>query len=333
MATNKHAQIRYNVLDKCFKNTGRSYTIDKLLEECNDAIIEFDPNSIGIQKRQLYEDIRFMESEQGWNIELVEGLKKGRRRIYRYVNTNFSINNEPLNESDANQIKAAIFSLSRMKNSWSEELSVRLREKFKMVDDPKKIIEFEENEFLKGKEFISELYNAILYKKVLKIEYKSFKSNHSQIFILFPYYLKQYNSRWFLFGKDSQYEGLSNLALDRIISIEEIFEEFVETEINFEEYFQDVVGVTVFQDRPLQKIILKVDNSIINYVETKAIHGSQKIMERTESFSLVELELISNYEFESRVLSFGEKVEIISPRDLREKIKSRISYLLKKYSE
>ena len=238
MATNKHAQIRYNVLDKCFKNTGRSYTIDKLLEECNDAIIEFDPNSIGIQKRQLYEDIRFMESEQGWNIELVEGLKKGRRRIYRYVNTNFSINNEPLNESDANQIKAAIFSLSRMKNSWSEELSVRLREKFKMVDDPKKIIEFEENEFLKGKEFISELYNAILYKKVLKIEYKSFKSNHSQIFILFPYYLKQYNSRWFLFGKDSQYEGLSNLALDRIISIEEIFEEFVETEINFEEYFE-----------------------------------------------------------------------------------------------
>ncbi|MBK6834240.1 MAG: hypothetical protein IPG89_08215 [Bacteroidetes bacterium] len=44
MATNKHAQIRYKVLDKCFKNTGRNYNIDDLLDECNAAILDIDPN-------------------------------------------------------------------------------------------------------------------------------------------------------------------------------------------------------------------------------------------------------------------------------------------------
>ena len=70
MATNKHAQIRYNTLDKCFRNPGRNYTLEDLLEECNQAIYDFDPDSEGIKRRQLYDDLRFMESESGWNIEL-----------------------------------------------------------------------------------------------------------------------------------------------------------------------------------------------------------------------------------------------------------------------
>ncbi len=32
MATNKHAIIRYQTLDKCFRNPGRTYYIDDLIE-------------------------------------------------------------------------------------------------------------------------------------------------------------------------------------------------------------------------------------------------------------------------------------------------------------
>ena len=40
MATNKHAIIRYQTLDKCFRNPGRTYYIDDLIQACNDAIYE-----------------------------------------------------------------------------------------------------------------------------------------------------------------------------------------------------------------------------------------------------------------------------------------------------
>jgi hypothetical protein len=60
LSTNKHAIIRYQTLDKCFRNTGRKYAIDDLVEACNQSIYDFTGKDDGIKKRQLYDDICFM---------------------------------------------------------------------------------------------------------------------------------------------------------------------------------------------------------------------------------------------------------------------------------
>jgi hypothetical protein len=97
MSINKNALIRYQALDRCFRNTGRMYFWDDLLEECNKATMDFDPKSEGIQRRQLFDDIRFMESEAGWSIPLSRN-RYGRKVYYRYEDLSFSINNQPLNK-------------------------------------------------------------------------------------------------------------------------------------------------------------------------------------------------------------------------------------------
>ena len=155
MPTNKNALIRYQVLDRCFRNPGRNYTLDDLLEECNKAIWERDPDADGIKRRQLQYDIHDMEDIFG--IELAEGFKVGRKKVFRYLDSNYSIFNRKLNETDANQLNAAIMALSRLQYDWADELAVRLREEFDIAEDPRKIIEFEENEFLEGKEYIKSL--------------------------------------------------------------------------------------------------------------------------------------------------------------------------------
>ena len=70
MGTNKHAIIRYQTLDKCFRNPGRTYYIDDLIEACNNAIYEYSGIEDGVKRRQVLDDIKFMESEHGWNIPL-----------------------------------------------------------------------------------------------------------------------------------------------------------------------------------------------------------------------------------------------------------------------
>tara|TARA_R100000306_G_C4367461_1_gene138344 strand:- start:8 stop:232 length:225 start_codon:yes stop_codon:yes gene_type:complete len=70
MSVNKNALIRYQILDRCFRNPGRMYFWEDLLKECNNALVEFDPNNQGIQRRQLFDDIRFMESDQGVSTNL-----------------------------------------------------------------------------------------------------------------------------------------------------------------------------------------------------------------------------------------------------------------------
>lgn len=330
MATNKHAQIRYNTLDKCFRNPGRNYTIDDLLEECNNAIFEFDDNAEGIKRRQLYDDLNYMQSESGWSIELAEGLKIGRKKIYRYVDTGFSISSQPLNEADANQLKAALITLSRFKGlpqfDWVEELSVRLDDSFNLTKDAREIIGFEENEFLKGKEHITQLYNAIHYKKVLIVKYKSFNSDYINTFTLSPYYLKQYNNRWFLLGRDTRFKTLTILALDRMESIDETDQKYMRTDIDFNEYFEDIIGVSVL-DAPVEKILLRIPSKAINYISTKPLHGSQKIRKEKDSHHIVELEVIPNYELESMILSYGELMEVIEPVTLRNKLKERTKAL------
>jgi len=83
MSTNKQAIIRYQALDKCFNNRGRKFFMPDLIEVCNNAIYEQTGIKNGVKKRQIFADITFMESEEGWAIPL-ERLREGRRVYYRY---------------------------------------------------------------------------------------------------------------------------------------------------------------------------------------------------------------------------------------------------------
>ena len=42
--------------------------MEDLVDECNKAIYDFTGNPEGVKRRQSYDNIIFMESEQGWAI-------------------------------------------------------------------------------------------------------------------------------------------------------------------------------------------------------------------------------------------------------------------------
>ena len=100
MAINKNALLRYQTLDRCFRNTGRIYKKEDLLEAVNDALYDEDINSSGIQLRQLDDDIAFMRSESGYDASIITYPSgEGRKMAYRYEDPKFSITNSPLNEN------------------------------------------------------------------------------------------------------------------------------------------------------------------------------------------------------------------------------------------
>ncbi len=335
MATNKHAIIRYQTLDKCFRNPGRIYYIDDLIEACNNAIYEYSGIEDGVKRRQVLDDIKFMESEQGWNIPLAH-IRDRNRVYFRYEDIRFSINNQPLNETEENQLKEALLTLSRFKGmpqfEWIEEIITRLDSGLGLSKNNQQIIEFEKNDFLQGLEHITTLYNAILYKKVLDVSYKSFKQENSQLIIFHPYYIKQYKNRWFVFGLSEEFGQLTNLALDRIITIVDNKKPYISnTSIDFVEYFEDVIGVTVDKEANLEKVLLKINNDLFPYIQTKPIHGSQKIKEKNETHVIIELEVFPNYELESLLLSFGEGITVLSPQTIQKRIKNRIQLTLHNY--
>jgi predicted DNA-binding transcriptional regulator YafY len=209
---------------------------------------------------------------------------------------------------------------------------VRVESAFKLKGSNNVIVGFEQNPYLKGLNYFTEIFNAIHYKKVLKIKYQGFKQSKASKIILHPYYLKQYNSRWFLFGHNEALKTISNLALDRIAELQEMNKNYFNNiEINFEEYFEDVVGVTVLENQVAQKILLKISSSIWPYIQSKPLHGSQKVISKHQDSVIIELLVQLNYELTALLFSYGEGLEILEPYALKTNIKNKAEVLLNNY--
>ncbi len=227
MATNKQAQIRYIALDKCFRNTGRKYFYEDLIAACSEAIYNATGIQTGVSRRQIFSDLDDMNTlygaETGFE-DIIDRIKEGRRVYYRYKDPNFSISSQPMTANEQMQLKESLQTLSRFKGfpqfEWIEDVTTRLSAALNLDNNTKPVIEFEQNAYLKGLNYFTQLYEAITYGKSLVINYKSFKAESATPIEFHPYYLKQFNLRWFLIGRNHEYGSIQNLSLDRIEDID-----------------------------------------------------------------------------------------------------------------
>ena len=317
--------IRYQALDRCFSNWARNFYIEDLIEACNKALYDYtgDEKS-SIQRRQIFNDISFMESAAGWEIPL-ERIVDGKKKYYRYSDKNFTINNQPLSKAELDQLKEATYTLARFKGvpsfEWVEEIISKLEDKFQLVGNSASVIDFEQNIYLKGLEYLSPLFNSIVNKQCLRVTYRYFKCEEF-VWDILPYYIKQYNTRWFLFALNEKYQSITNIPLDRIEDCTPIGLKYKPTDIDFNEYFDDVIGVTIPRDASVEKIKLQFSPHRFSYITSKPLHGSQKIID--EENGIVMLSLIPNNEFYALLLSFGSDVEIVEPQSIREEYISQV---------
>ena len=333
MATNKHAMIRYQALDRCFSNRYKRYYIEDLVEECNKASYEFTGSLEGVKKRTIFSDISYMESPQGWNAP-IKRVYEGKRCYYVYEEENFSINKKDLSEAELETIDEALVMLNRFKGvegfDWVDEFVTNFEDKLGRKKNEVPVIGYQKNPFLKGIENLSVIYNYIVNRQVLKITYEHFVKG-KMVHVVHPYYLKEYNNRWFLFGiTEQKRDFLISLPLDRMVDIEPMHIEYIPNKnFNFEEYFEDVVGVSVPMSGTPDKVVLKFEKSRFPYVVTKPLHPSQRIIDKDEC--MVQIEVHQNSELNSLIFSFGDQVEVLAPDSLRNQFKAKINKLSEKY--
>lgn len=329
MAQNKNALIRYKTIDKCLQNKYRQWTLEDLIEACSQALYEYEGKETSVSKRTVQLDIQMMRSDKlGYNAPIEVYDKK----YYHYTEEDFSITDIPLTETDINVLTETVSMLKQFKdfslfNDVSDILQ-RLEDKiYAEKTHTQPIIHLDKNENLKGLHFLDEIYQAIVKKVVLVITYKSFKSREEQTFNFHPFILKEFNNRWFLVGKKKGSQPISNLALDRIIKIDYDFNTpILEHNFNAEEYYKNVVGVTINDGMQPRVIQLWVDAPNAPYILTKPIHHSQRMVQQNEDGSIIiNLFLIENFELERIILGFGDSIEVLKPERLRQRIKHIIS--------
>ena len=336
MPINRNALIRYKTIDQCLQNRMRQWTLDDLVETCSEALYEYEGIDKGVSKRTVQGDIQMMRSEKlGYNAPIIVIDKK----YYTYEDPKYSITNIPLTTRDLNKLNEVVEILKQFKGfSHFKELTgmvQKLEDKIhrsKSLEQP--IIDFEKNEDLKGLEYIETIYEAVLAKKSLEITYQSFKAKEPDTFVFYAYLLKEYRNRWFVIGVRAGREMVITLALDRILHIEKSLDPYLENHtIDTQNYFQDVVGVTVNIGLAPEVVILFVDNSNAPYVLTKPIHHSQKVIHKDQSGVYISIKVQLNFELEREIIGSADSVEVISPEKLRKKIKRRLRNALNVYDD
>lgn len=329
MPVDKQVLLRYQVLNKCFRNRYTEYTIDDLVDECNKALRRADKPDVS--KRTIQNDINILEADYG--IILNEKLKRGRQRLYRYVDTDYSLPIIRINEEERHKLHAAIRVLENFEGEpmydWARTLLMQIEAGI-FDEDTAPVVSFQSNPDLKGIELFGKLLQAIINKRTLKITYTPFgKEPYTEK--VYPYYLKQFNNRWYLIAQAVGYDSFAHYGLDRIDDFEEISLKYKESDIDFEEYFDDVIGVTVPDSSEPVDVVLRVSNYRFNFIKTKPLHLSQRIVEKTEDYTTISINVKINKELIALILSFDSDIEVVSPMSLRTEIIKKIHAMSNNY--
>lgn len=333
---NNDQYIRYRTLDRCFRNVNGTYTIDDLVNECTKAVARqrFDEN-FKVARRTVEKDLEDLRLK--YDIKLIEGVRYGRKRVYKYEDCSYSLMTDLL--ADGEMEKQMLQNVLDMLQCYQDLpqykwLYILIQDMQNGKHSEGNAIVFQNNPDLLGMENFGMILDAILKKHTITITYKPHGKDALQK-IVHPYMLRQYNDRWFLFGHENGSDKpLTNYAIDRILEVNFSTAEFQESIINIDEYFEDVVGVSRYDNAEAENVEIRVNKSRYPYIASKPIHESQKELKdkRTDTTHTIRLHVHVNRELESLLFSYGNDVEVLSTEHLRAKIKAKIEDLMQKYS-
>ncbi|MXV38241.1 WYL domain-containing protein [Flavobacteriaceae bacterium Ap0902] len=331
MSKSSHAHIRYNILDYCFRE--KAFNFKELLDYLNQRL---DEHGIGeaVSERTLRDDIKvFRDKKNGFDAPLPDG-----KRVYQYTDKNFSIAQRPLLEYEQYLLNTAQELLERFENDPKydrlAEALLKVQDDEYQDDESDAILYYDHNDEYKGIKLLKPFYHAIRKKQVLQITYQGFKDTTPTTFEFHPYILKQYNRRWFVFGRNNDKDIHTwSIPLDeRLVNFKVLKDkDYIDSNIDWDTYFNYQVGIVRPLDANVEKVVLKFYNGREAYFKTKPFFPNYDEFFEDDKQDQVWFETIINRELIQQILSYGEDVEVLEPASLREVMRCKISTLNKRY--
>lgn len=347
----KNQYERYKQIDRILRSVPDGLPLDTLLERLNGSL----PYENQIKRRQLQYDLDALKDLYGAPID----NKRGARRI-KYEDASYSIITHEMKES----LKSMAEQLDNIQMNprllWLQNLILMLQDTYFTNEMAMEAIDFGDNLEYENSSRVHEFFSYILNKQVLELNYNA-GFGKPQKRIIHPYFVRQYNNRWFLFGYCEQAakekkpaSGILNLPLDRIVSVKTVPTIYREVSVQDvkdfkEDYFGDIVGVTrLDSEGPIHLVLRfdfntgdpKQDNAARRdyfYLRTKPFYPyinfpSEKEIEKT-GCAEVSMDIIPNKELEGILLRYADTAKILGDEPFRNKMLGRIRNIIEKQGE
>lgn len=335
---NQEMMFRIRVIDNCLRKASQQWTRETLADACNDQAWEHLDLERNYTIVTISRDLKRMKAEPpagfGAPIEWDTALK-----TYRYTDASYVLDRLPLYQEDINLLEEALGLIQSAPYFELDEglatLADRIAERLKLKRTPAELpaVVFSHSQKVEGQQWTPLLYEAVIKKHCAVLTYQPFEELATRQ-IISPYLLREYNRRWFLIAYSHQHQKIRTYALDRIQHAEQYLLEpfYRQPGFNPKRYFDPVIGVSIPEDRQLEDVRIRVTPLRAKYLTTKPIHHSQKLVEQTDTHSIISIRVIPNIELERYLLSMGEEAVVQQPIWLRRQIAKRLELAANHYS-
>ena len=270
-----------------------------------------------IERRFEDKDIPFDYKERTFERDKKDLLRERNIRLnYERSNNIYSINWEDVDE----------YQTQMMEHDW-------LMEALRQNSYNRQFIHFEKRP-TRGLNWLYGLIYAIDNHQLLEFTYHKFREDTYLSHIVQPYALKEFDYHWYLLACDTapnnDSPSISVFALDRITDLDVLKKTFTPAPFNVEEHFRNAYGVIALPDPP-EDIILRFDRHQGNYAKVRPLHPSQEILTDNAEELVIRLHLTPSYDFDQKLLSLGNRVQVVEPHWYREHIIMRLKQALDNY--
>lgn len=354
MPKNKNAETRYKILDKLLASRYGNYTMEDLRRLVNEELLDIygGEKFKEVSIRSIQYDLKYLQGEPFLadiekylfnDVSQNNPNKTVKKTCYRYRDRAFSIYQQKMTDDEKQILGEAMKMLGQFDGlSYLDGLE-KLRAGLDIKPE-RQIISFSKNP-LENSSLLGEFFTVIAQKQVIEIHYHVFSApDEDRHTVLIPYLLKEYNRRWFLIAAAEDTGKIMTFALDRIDRFVSLpGRRYVEYKGDLNERFEDIVGVTLYEDRPVQNILFWVSDRSKDYVATKPLHDSQKHYRNEKEAELLRrypmleggafftIDCIVNYELIRELISFREDLIVLSPDNVRDTVMERIAAMYEMY--
>lgn len=338
MATNKNALIRYKHLDTLLSDRHHYYDINDLTEKVNQLLQ--DEGFQTVTRRCIEKDLVYL-TERPFCAP-IKRFKHNGKNCVAYKNPSFSIFIQEMSREERHLLRELLNTLGQFDGLDNFEWL----DKFKsgLGNTRRQIISFSNNPYLKNSNLLGTLFDFISSEVVICLSYHTFVDPTVRSIAFHPYLLKQYNDRWFLLGAADDDGKILTFALDRIDNVTPLPEKkYAPCPDNLSERFEDIVGVTLYEDRPIEHIVFWASDASKDYIMTKPIHESQTSIKgetennlhekhpQFEGGAFFSIDCIPNYELIRELCSFGKDLIVLEPSSIQNQVFNRISMMVEDY--
>ena len=166
-----------------------------------------------------------------------------------------------------------------------------------------------------AREFLPAVLKAIGDCSKLEFTYAGFSRSRPEKGIRFlPCFVKRYKQRWYMIGIREKSNDVRTYALDRVKEMQTLNDHFEMPDLNPGAFFENLIGITSSK-ADVRTVRIMTTPTQAKYFRALPFHASQQETLH-DNYSIFTFRLKLNYELVHELLSFGNSLKVLAPKEL-----------------